>query len=265
MINKGEAQTRRGMWDQGASIHILGNAGALEGRLNVSIGRITSSLFKAIFLLVASSLLLYVFDERFPHLPAVGWLHHAFDLNEEANLPTFFSTGLLLMSGCLSLLIARAGHFSGVPASQTGAWRLLGWILVAMAGDELLMFHETLNGFLEGIVSVRGIYMWLVPGALAVVWFIFFFLRFFRGLPGVVRRHLILSLVLFVSGALGLEVFEGLNLTFAADPGTGTLLLSNSQEALEMLGEAILLKGLLIYIRDFLDYPRTQLSLLFGD
>ncbi|WP_146009441.1 hypothetical protein [Deinococcus planocerae] len=222
-------------------------------------------LFRIIVLLALLSLFLDIFDSLAPNFPGGGWLHHAFDLDEEANIPTFFSTGLLLLAGSLSLLIARAGARPGPTPSRAGSWRLLGVILILMGGDELLMFHETLGSFLDKPFQTAGVYAWVIPGTLAVLWFVWSFSRFFRSLPGIVRRYLILSFILFVGGAVGLEYVEAVNRKVQGELGLSGLLLTNSQETLEMLGVAVLLKGLLIYIRDFLEYPKTQFALLFGD
>ncbi|WP_264775175.1 hypothetical protein [Deinococcus aetherius] len=211
------------------------------------------------------SVFLDFFDAHVPNFPGGGWLHHAFDLDAEANIPTFFSTGLLLLGGCLSLLIARVGARAGSTASSAGSWRLLGFILILMGGDELLMFHETLGSFLDSPFHVAGVYAWVIPGTLAVLWFVWSFFRFFKSLPSAVRRYLALSFLLFVGGAVGLEYVEAVNRKVMGELGLSGLLLTNSQETLEMLGEIVLVKGLLIYIRDFLEYPRTQLALLFGD
>lgn len=236
-----------------------------ELRLNLPVRRLAALLYGIVLVLLALSLFFALFDRQFPEAVGGGWLRRVTDLGEEANIPTLFSVGLLLLASCLSFLIARAERLAGPVPPGLASWRLLGLLLFLMAADEFLMLHETANGLLERAWTISGVYMWIIPGALVVLWFIILFLKFFRSLPGVVRRLLVLSLALFVGGAIGVEIFEGLNLSFTQEPEVRAILLTNTQETLEMVGEVVLLQALLTYIRDFLGYRRTQLALHFGD
>lgn len=265
VLNREEARTSTFREGRGISTHTSTDGHRVELRLDLSIRRLSALLYGVITTLLLLSLSFGLFNEYFPNIPGGGWLQQATDLDGEANVPTLFSMGLLLVSSALSFLIARTESSSGAVPSRSGYWRLLSVLLLLMAADELLMFHETVGGFLDRVFHVAGVYTWVLPGALLVVWFIQFFLRFFRSLPGTVRTSLLLSLLLFVGGAVGVEVLEGLNRSVTGEFGLRGLLLTNMQETLEMLGAAVLLKTLLVYIRDFLAYPCTQMAARFID
>ena len=93
------------------------------------------------------------------------WLD-SLNMDRELNLPTLFSSSLLLIS---ALLMQRLGHNSNPDAGDD--WRLLSKIFIFLALDEALQIHEIL--IIPGLrhqVHPALASTWVVPyAALAVI------------------------------------------------------------------------------------------------
>lgn len=139
------------------------------------------------------------------------WRH--FDLDEEANLPAWFSSGTML------LIAALAGLLAAVEVSSRAVRR--GWILIAgtfvlLSLDEASSFHEALMDPLRDLLGVSGVfhYAWVIPAIPLLLLFGIWTLRLLRTLPKALRLRMVLAGVLFAVGAVGMEMVAGL---FAAD------------------------------------------------
>lgn len=238
----------------------------LDLRLNLPIERLTSRLCGVISVLLLVSLVASVLNAWVPDVFGVGSLYVFTSLDEESNLPTLFSGGMLLLCGLLGSLIARVSVASGAIHSRRVYWSAISLILWLMAADEFLQIHERVGQFLGRNLEVEGVYAWVLLGIPLVALAGVAFFRFIVSLPRAVRTALLLSSLLYTGGAVGLEVLEAWNfLSTGERRGLRGILLTNGQEVLELLGIVVLLKALLLYIRDVLAYPRTQLAMLFGD
>jgi len=88
----------------------------------------------------------------------------------------------------------------------------------------------------------------VIPGAALVALFGIALLRFFRHLPRPTRRRLLAAGILFLSGAIGLELVGGAYSAVHAELNMSYVLIATAEETLEMVGAAVLLYGLLAYI-----------------
>lgn len=183
-----------------------------------------------------------------------------FDLNNESNIPATFSVVILLLASLILAAIAwtkrRAGSVDAFP------WKALTWIFGFLALDEAAMLHERTADITRSVVNTDGIlhYAWVLPyGVLALIVGVSF-VRFLLYLPGRIRLRVIVAGAIYVMGALGFELLEGL---VVSAEGTQNLLnqaLIVVEEGMEMLGVILFIGALLSYVRLYLPDLKLQLS-----
>ena len=163
-------------------------------------------------------------------------------LSYEGNVPTWLSSSLLL--GCA---IA-----AGLVASEATAWRRHWWGMAIAFGwvslDEAAEIHEHLGG----LVGTHGIlyFDWVIPAAAVLVALTALYLPFMRALPRVTRNRLLLAAVIYIGGAVGMELPLGWWTERHGNEGLGYALIDWVEETLEMIGAAIALVSLLAYRRE---------------
>jgi len=221
----------------------------MDFTINIRTRFIVKSLaYFAIGLLLAgviSHSLKYDFDR----LPALyRWLN----TDGEKNFPAAFSSGLLSICSVLTLLIAV--HKSLIKDRFTLYWGGLSLLFAALAADEWLSFHEQMSDVIRPLLPVSGIFhfAWILAGMafLAVVGLIYW--RFLINLPPRYRRWFVLSAVVFVTGAIGMEMLGGYYADTHQQWNRNIWLgLTTVEEGLEMFGVIIFIRALLSYIQDF--------------
>lgn len=158
-----------------------------------------------------------------------------FLLNTEGNLSTWFSSVMLLVAAVLSLLCLAAS-----PARDRRWWLVLTVLLVGMSLDESATIHEHVDTYLVRAVNPSMLtYLWVVPGAVAVLLVSIAFAGFLRRQPSATRLGCYLAAALFVSGAIGMETVSGWWASGHGDENTAYLLLTTAEENLEMLGALV--------------------------
>lgn len=180
------------------------------------------------------------------------------DVNREKNIATAFS-GLLLL-GCGVLL----GQVSALKQRQIekgqkskkqaflAHWRGLCGLFVLMAIDECFLIHERLNMFLDDHFYTKGIfyYDWVIPGSIFVLVFVMTYAQFIVHLPQATRWRFLGAGVLYVSGALGMEMVSGQYIyTHGLDGSITLALLNGIEETAEMLGAVCFIRALLLYLK----------------
>jgi hypothetical protein len=173
-------------------------------------------------------------------------------LDREHNLASWYSSMILLLGALLLTLIwslSRRHH-----EALSRYWLTLAVVFLCIAVDESATIHETVIGHLLArnlptfTASGYLLYPWIVVGAVFVCIVGITYLRLLTRLPCITRWGLIIAGLLYVSGALGMDVLEGREESTA---GRGTLsygLLVAAEESLEMGGVLTLLYVLSRYI-----------------
>ena len=184
---------------------------------------------------------LQVADPGSAPVPALRW----FDVNSERNVPTAWSTLLLLAGAAAAAALAQEGRHSSRPGT--------GWLLVAstaalLALDEWLELHERLGAAGEAVARDALHFAWVVPGtglaaAVGVV-----LLTRLRRQPVAVRRRLVAAGAVYLSGALLAETVSGQVLR-AYGGGRAYVAVTGVEEGLEMAGASLLLAALLAQLR----------------
>lgn len=209
----------------------------------LSIRKIIAGLTIATALLVAANLAGLVAKFHYGEHSLHG-LVPLFDLDRERNIPSLFATALILFCAGLAGAIARSGE-------NRSGWLGLALIFTFLAADELVSLHERLIEPLRAALHTSGLlyFAWLIPYGLAVVLLGLLYLRFLLRLPGATRRRLIAAGVVYLAGAVGLEMIGGAYLETLGDRHNLSYeLLTTLEETLEMAGMTLLARGLLLHI-----------------
>lgn len=195
---------------------------------------------------------------KFPGRDAVAYVLSA---DNEQSLPTVFSFLLLIGCALCSLLVglllrARAAPFAA-------SWLFMVGLFLFTASDELLAIHERISEPLRHALHSEGLlrYAWVLPATGLVAVIALPQGRMVWNLPAPIRRMAILSAVLFLTGAIGVEMIEGwyvdrfLGGVFVfelASPSPVYVAMFTVEEGLEMLGAALFIHATLRYLREYL-------------
>jgi len=192
---------------------------------------ISGLTFVATFLLCAHALLMcynYLVDET------PWYLLQMFDVNEEHNLPTWFSGFNLMISTTLVWIISRSKKASN--DSMAGRWTVLLVVFSFLSIDEIAGIHESINSVIEPT--------WAYGGAVIALVLALYFIPFLKSLP---RKSLILFVIagaIFVGGAVGMEII--------GEPMESDSLIYNMttlvEEGMEIFGIIIFSKALIQYM-----------------
>ena len=184
-----------------------------------------------------------------------------FDLFQEANLPTWYSSALLL--GCALLL----GLIAGIKLRQHNRfrWHWLGLALlfVLLSMDESAMIHETVQWALTHNVAPTDRYYSIANILYATVLVVVVGLTCLRFLAALPRRTALLFIAagaLFIGGGLVVDyVGEVLRNQHAGADSIGYAVVTGIEETLEMFGIVLFIYALLDYLSD--DGGRVWLTL----
>jgi hypothetical protein len=186
------------------------------------------------------------------HDQAFGFVR-LFYVDSEGNIPTFFSSILLLLASLLLWFITVLKKSSR--DSYRRHWAILASILFFMAVDEAVGLHEMLNRVGWAVTGQRkgGIfhYGWVMFGMAMVMAVALSYLKFFFSLPARTRMEFFTAAAVFVGGAIGVEVLEGYY--SASHDGEGNFqfsMFATVEEGLEMAGVIVLINALLNYVID---------------
>jgi hypothetical protein len=168
--------------------------------------------------------------------PLVAFL----SLSYERNLPTWYASGLLLACAFLLTAIARAATLARAPGRHH--WWALAVAFAYISLDESVGLHENLGDLL----SLGGVlfFTWVVPAAVVVVLGGLAFLPFLARLPSRRRWQFILSGVLYVGGALAMELPLGWWTERHGNDNLVYALIDHVEEALELVGASLFLAAL---------------------
>lgn len=210
---------------------------------------LNKSLTFIFFLLIAN--LIVVFSQAYFVFDDVHGLTRLFSFSAEKNIPTLFSSLALILSAALLLVIATT--HKKLKASYL-PWLGLTFVFLFLAIDETASIHEKLTLPVRESLNTSGFlyFAWVIPYgiALAILWALYS--KFLINLP---RRTMILFFIsglIYVSGAMGLEMIGGLRADLHGSDDLVYLLIVTCEEFLEMLGIVIFIYALLLYMAEHL-------------
>jgi hypothetical protein len=202
-------------------------------------------------------IIVYILRVRSGTLGSNGF-QHAFDLDHEFNFPALYSAAAILVC---SFILWKIGKLPLEKINgQSIYWRILAGVFFFLALDEFFSYHEGLVTLTRELLHMDRktagyFYMaWFIPYLLLFGTLGVFFIKFYLRLPGQSRLWFTLAGIIYVSGAVGMEMIGGkyieeqkaiLGVTEVIDLKYTLMVLV--EEALEMVGIIIFLYALSIH------------------
>ena len=197
----------------------------------------------AVLCLVAAGVVAVILHYYAPPLFAKKTFIRLFTLDEEGNIPTWYSTAALLVSASLAAVRAAALRRNGAPHAV--GWAILSGFLVFLSMDEAASIHDSrLGNFIYRTVLDIGdqpSFLWLIPGMILVALIAPWYRALAKSLQSDTRRLFLMAGLIFVSGGLGMEA---VGWYFASNYGTTNVpyaMITVIEETLEMAGTAVLI------------------------
>ena len=161
-------------------------------QLRATLLYITGTLFVAH---LVGEIGIYAFDAN------KNWLH-AFNMDREFNIPTLFSSTIMLACAYTLNEIKQTSK-----ELRSKDWGLLSKIFVFLAIDELFQIHEIfiipdLRPYLSPALGST----WVMPYTALVIYLGWRFSKFLRSLEKYTRQKFLQSAGIFLSGAIGMEI-----------------------------------------------------------
>ena len=208
---------------------------------------------------------LTVLEARLPALAGVNVMPGLlFDLSLDAAVPTWFASLTLLGCSAAAAALWRAGGAGGGVRTGGGPprrfWGGIAAVFLLLSVDEVGMIHERLGGAAAGLFagpvrralppSLEGVlyYKWVLVGLPAAAAFGAWAVPSLRALPRATAARFVAAGLLYVGGAVGLEMVNSrqdalhgyANLTYG--------LMTAAEELLEMCGAGLFLVSLLLHL-----------------
>jgi hypothetical protein len=206
----------------------------------LTIGAITLTIFGTVIQIGK-----YVFNYR------ENWTK-ILNLDREMNIPTWYSAIMLAFCALLLNIIARGKKQQR--DRHAPEWRLLSTIFIILAIDEVASIHEIL--IIPDVSKALNLpwflhSMWVIPGAIFVVWFVRYYWQFSQNLPYKSRRNFFLAAAIYISGALIMEAIGSHVAEWQGQQNITYALIATLEEAMEMAGIIVFIYGLLVYFQQW--------------
>lgn len=172
-----------------------------------------------------------------------------FDVDQERNIPTFFSALLMLFAALLLAIIGVCGGRQRAP--HVSKWAILSLGFTLMAYDETMEVHEKLVKPIQAMLGGGHLgilyFAWVIPAIACVFFLVLFFARFLLHLPAATRRRFIIAAVLYLGGAVGVEMIGGYYYELHGPDSFAYSMIVTVEESLEMAGLIVFIVALLTH------------------
>ena len=186
-----------------------------------------------------------IYSDQPPNLSRKIWI---LDVDAEQSIFTWLSVNILFVASCVLVLLARE------TVARKGRfifhWHFLFFLFLLLSMEEMIGIHEKVSGYLSSRLShMHGFlyFSWAVPAlALSIAGFCLF-LPFIRSFPPRIAIQLVISAVIYVGGAAGMEMIGG---SVAEKDGMNSLLyhlLADLEEGMEVLGTILFIHAILVF------------------
>jgi hypothetical protein len=221
--------------------------------ITVSPRKVRNVLLLIVAAIAAAGLLtvLYVYllaDEELERTYLQRAYFLLFDPRGELSLADWFSTLGLFACAVLAALITLITRARRGPYLLH--WIVLSLILLLLSADEAVSFHQRASEVIrDHLLPHPGVVEpWLYLAAALVLVYGLAYVRFVLDLPRQIRRLFVLAVAVFVAGAAGFELIEGILLN-TVEPSKNNLryaLVATTEQFLEMLGIVIFAYALML-------------------
>lgn len=187
------------------------------------------------------------------------YMTYMFNLDEETNFPTYFSSMLLFFSCILTFFISSSKRKTAEKYSVN--WYIISLILLLMSMDEILMLHEQLSTPIRNLFHTQGFFYfaWLIPATITIIVFLIANINFFISLPPRFQKEFFIASLIYFIGAFLMEMIGGKFLSFYGQNNFRYAIITTIEESFEMLGLIILLNSLLSYCKE--ELPNLSIKL----
>lgn len=197
-------------------------------------------------------LILHILGQYLWHIN--GWTYSSFyidrfNMNEEASIPTWFATILLLASSIFLWIIGTIK--TSTKDIFAKYWKILAGIFLFLSIDEGSSIHEILSvitGTALGIYEGIFYYAWVIPVFILIIILAFLFFKFWQNLYASTRWLFFGAGLLYVGGALGMEMLGSYYVTKLGGYDFNYFLLVSAEEGLEKLGIIVFIYALIKYL-----------------
>ena len=179
-----------------------------------------------------------------------------FNVGIEQNIPTLYSVLIWTSAAAITGLIA---HFEASEKTRfMGRWRALSLSFLFLAFDEGTTFHEHMGDLTEEYLTPMCVgaptgylyFIWVLPYGALVMLLAGLYAPFLDALPSRTKWGLILSAVVFLGGAMGIEMISAaVYETKTERHPVSYAVLYSIEEFMEMLGVALLNYFMLDYLK----------------
>lgn len=171
-----------------------------------------------------------------------------FYLDNDDSVPNYFSSVMLLLASALLGLIARVKYKKRDAFARH--WICLAVIFFVLSVDETVGFHESSVARLREIFQATGIFYfaWVIPAIPLVLIFALSYLKFLVNLPAKTRYWIAFSGIVYVAGALGMELLGGWYYQLYGGRGIGYAILVSVEETMELTGIVLFIFALFDYV-----------------
>ena len=212
----------------------------VPSRVGLWLGVITA------FLLLAHEIMMAIFV--FTGHGHLFGLTPLFDLDDEQNIPTLFSSLLDFAAAALCVLLWRIGSPKG---RRDGMWLVLAFALAWVGMDEFCSIHESIVKPLQNEFHFTGLlyFGWVVPYGLIVLALGVTLIPFLWRLPARTRWLMLASGAIYLLGSLFLESLGGAIWEVTPNKFTPVwMLLTTFEETMEMAGMALFIYAALDHL-----------------
>ena len=215
-------------------------------RMAISSSRIAFILAAIVLCLTIAGLAAEYSTYYMDDFPLKAELTSQFFVNDENNVPAWYSSSALLLA---SILLGIIGYTKKTAGDQYAFhWKALAIIFLFLSVDEAASLHEALNDVLYGLFPTKGYFyfIWVIPAMAFVLVLLLVNLRFLAHLPAKTRYQFLIAGTIFIFGAIGLEMMAG---PYENNyDSIGLVFLITVEEFFEMIGIVFFIYALCSYI-----------------
>lgn len=181
-----------------------------------------------------------------PEAVVVEGIWGLFNMDRELSIPTWYSQFLFLLPATLMAWLA----YTTEQKKNRVYWGLLSSLMVFLSMDDGAAIHERFSIIYNqlGLDRIEGVffYSWTAVAIPLVLIVVLLFFKFFLSLPSRTRWLVVAAGTLFLSGALGVEMFTSYTVSVVGRDVSPLVI--GLEETLELIGVSILAYALLDHI-----------------
>ena len=202
-----------------------------------------------LFVLTTLNIGLWIMDYLTPY-PFIQKTVYLFDFDSEANIPTLYSTLLILTNAAILLFIGYSNKI--VQMKNYRQWFMWAYLFAYVGIDESAQIHEKMMDLMKNYIQTSGYlyFSWIIPGTILVMIFVLLNIKFLRSLPTTTLKYFLVSGCIYLVGAIGVEAIGGFYVSTFNGQSFSYRMITTAEEFLEMLGLIIFIYGLLNHLSE---------------